>query len=132
MADYYECVRTDKLRLKGGSNRPKRKRNKFTTDDEAATAAKTEKTTEKKVALVSLDDGIEEEGDDVEPPTKVVRSYEDYLTPAEKKYRARLAQREKELIQKLAAQSHRERVEAFNVKLEKEPNHFDIPKVGPG
>jgi hypothetical protein len=127
MADYYECVRTDKLRLKGGSNRPKRKRNKVTTDDEDTTRK------EKKVALVSLDDGsIEEEGDDVEPPTKVVRSYEDYLTPAEKKYRARMAQREKELIRKLAAQSHRERVEAFNVKLEKEPNHFDIPKVGPG
>ena len=70
MADYYECVRTDKLRLKGGSNRPKRKRNKFTTDDEGTTRK------EKKVALVSLDDGsIEEEGDDVEPPTKVVRSY---------------------------------------------------------
>jgi hypothetical protein len=132
MEDHYECVRVEKLRLKGGAGRPKRKRDKLispSSDDD--TTATTETTTNDVVRRASIDEGGERVDGD-EPPVKLVRRYEDFLTPAERKYRAKMAQREKEQIKKLAAQSHRERVEAFNVKLEKEPSHFDIPKVGPG
>ncbi|KAK2949054.1 putative protein FAM32A [Blattamonas nauphoetae] len=35
-------------------------------------------------------------------------------------------------ITKIAQQTHRQLIEAFNTKLQNEPDHFDLPKVGPG
>jgi protein FAM32A len=43
-----------------------------------------------------------------------------------------LAKREAERLAKVAAKSHRERVQEYNEKLSKLSEHHDIPKVGPG
>ncbi|KAJ2857438.1 hypothetical protein J3B02_001002 [Coemansia erecta] len=54
------------------------------------------------------------------------------LTEAEKKYREALHQRKLERIDRLASKSYRDRVKEFNEKLERAPEHHDMPKVGPG
>ena len=54
------------------------------------------------------------------------------MTDAENRFREIKMQRQKERIERKMDKSHRNRVDDFNQKLEKLPNHFDIPKVGPG
>ncbi|KAJ8760055.1 hypothetical protein K2173_010911 [Erythroxylum novogranatense] len=59
-------------------------------------------------------------------------SYEDHLTPAEKRY---IEQRERLDVRKMgreANKSHRDRIQDFNQYLANLSEHYDIPKVGPG
>jgi len=56
----------------------------------------------------------------------------DRRTEAEKSYDEKMAKREKDRTAKVAAKSHRERVNEFNAYLQKLSEHHDIPKVGPG
>jgi len=42
------------------------------------------------------------------------------------------AEREKKEIKEYVQTSHREKVEEFNRFLDELPEHFDIPRVGPG
>ncbi|OIW15058.1 hypothetical protein TanjilG_13985 [Lupinus angustifolius] len=59
-------------------------------------------------------------------------SYDDYLTPFERRF---LQQREKvevERLAKMARMSHRDRIQEFNQYLANLSDHYDIPKVGPG
>ncbi|KAJ2028562.1 hypothetical protein IWW57_002093 [Coemansia sp. S610] len=53
-------------------------------------------------------------------------------TDAEKRHEDILKKRKMERIDKLAEKSYRERVKDFNEKLERAPEHNDMPKVGPG
>ena len=41
-------------------------------------------------------------------------------------------QRQMDLIDKQLEMGHRQKVDNFNKQLANEPEHFDIPKVGPG
>jgi protein FAM32A len=54
------------------------------------------------------------------------------FTESERRYREVMLQRQKERLQKRACKGLREKVEEFNAKLSQLPEHFDIPKVGPG
>ena len=56
----------------------------------------------------------------------------DRRTDAERRHDEAVASREAERVAKLAAQSHRDRVAAFNAHLATLSEHHDIPKVGPG
>ncbi|XP_015571230.2 protein FAM32A-like [Ricinus communis] len=59
-------------------------------------------------------------------------SYDDYMTPAERRY---MEQREKIDIHRMAKEankSHRDRIQDFNQYLANMSEHYDIPKVGPG
>ncbi|KAL3835356.1 hypothetical protein ACJIZ3_010092 [Penstemon smallii] len=59
-------------------------------------------------------------------------SWDDNLTPAERRY---MEQRERIYSHKLAKtsdKSHRDRIEDFNQYLANMSEHYDIPKVGPG
>ncbi len=56
----------------------------------------------------------------------------DRRTAAEKRYDEMQAKREREMATKMAAKSHRERVNEFNAYLQNLSEHHDIPKVGPG
>ena len=59
-------------------------------------------------------------------------SYEDHLTPVERKY---IEQREKIDLHRMAKEankSHRDRIQDFNQYLANMSEHYDIPKVGPG
>ncbi|KAI8321482.1 DUF1754-domain-containing protein [Martensiomyces pterosporus] len=58
--------------------------------------------------------------------TEVVR------TEAEKKYDDVRMKRRLERIEKFAEKSYRDRVKDFNEKLERAPEHHEMPKVGPG
>ena len=63
---------------------------------------------------------------------KNAASYDDHLTPAERRY---IEQREKLDVNRLARvsnKSHKDRIEKFNQYLANMSEHYDIPKVGPG
>ncbi|KAJ2893101.1 hypothetical protein GGI21_001577 [Coemansia aciculifera] len=53
-------------------------------------------------------------------------------TDAEKRHEDILMKRKMERIEKMAEKSYRDRVKEFNEKLERAPEHHDMPKVGPG
>lgn len=113
MADpAYEFVRLTRLRVKGDALPVKG----------GTTKKKRKKPQADKITKLAPD-GV--------PPLKLPQ-YQEALTPAEKRFRQRAAELEQKTIKKMASMSHRERVECFNNQLEKEPSHFDIPKVGPG
>ncbi|KAJ2776597.1 hypothetical protein GGI15_004795 [Coemansia interrupta] len=54
------------------------------------------------------------------------------MTEAERLFQEAQQKRRQERIEKLAAKSHRDRIKEFNDKLERTPEHNDMPKVGPG
>jgi protein FAM32A len=56
----------------------------------------------------------------------------DRRTEAERRHDERVAKEEQRLIAKMAAKTHREKVQDFNVYLSKLSEHHDIPRVGPG
>lgn len=53
-------------------------------------------------------------------------------TPAELKFERALKDRSIDRIDDRLKQTHRQRIEDYNKKLAKLPEHFDIPRVGPG
>ncbi|KAI7832890.1 hypothetical protein BX661DRAFT_129339, partial [Kickxella alabastrina] len=53
-------------------------------------------------------------------------------TDAEKRHDEILKKRKLEHVEKLAEKSYRDRIKEFNDKLERAPEHHDMPKVGPG
>ncbi|KAF3430938.1 hypothetical protein FNV43_RR25668 [Rhamnella rubrinervis] len=59
-------------------------------------------------------------------------SYEDYLTPAERRYLEQREQLDVNRLAKTANKSHRDRIQDFNQYLANMSEHYDIPKVGPG
>lgn len=111
MASPYDLVRVEKLRVKGDALPLK-----------GGTTKKRKKPNPDKIAPLVPEDSS---------PAKLPR-YDEALTPTERRFRERAAQFEQMAIKKMAMKSHRERIESFNAQLEKEPSHFDIPKVGPG
>ena len=57
---------------------------------------------------------------------------QDRRTEAERKHEERLRKLEAERLKKVAAKSHKDKVEEFNEYLANLSEHHDIPKVGPG
>ncbi|KAJ1671204.1 hypothetical protein GGF44_001709 [Coemansia sp. RSA 1694] len=53
-------------------------------------------------------------------------------TDAEKRHDDILMKRKMDRIDKMSEKSYRDRVKEFNEKLERAPEHHDMPKVGPG
>jgi protein FAM32A len=69
-------------------------------------------------------------GGDAQAPS--VQAAPDRRTEAERRHDERVAKEEQRLIAKMAAKTHREKVQDFNVYLAKLSEHHDIPRVGPG
>ena len=67
-----------------------------------------------------------------EAPPPSLRAAPDRRTEAERRHDERVAKEEQRLIAKMAAKTHREKVQEFNVYLAKLSEHHDIPRVGPG
>ncbi|KAK9683938.1 hypothetical protein RND81_10G176300 [Saponaria officinalis] len=59
-------------------------------------------------------------------------SYDERLTPAERRYLEHWKQLEAKRLLKNANESHRDRVNKFNQYLANLSEHYDIPRVGPG
>lgn len=57
---------------------------------------------------------------------------DDHLTPAERRYLEQTERLESQRLAKMAAKSHRDRIQEFNQYLANLSEHYDIPKVGPG
>ena len=54
------------------------------------------------------------------------------MTAAERRFKEIQMQRMKKSIEKSLETGHRARIDQFNDRLANMPEHFDIPKVGPG
>ncbi|OMJ25004.1 Protein FAM32A-like [Smittium culicis] len=54
------------------------------------------------------------------------------LTASEERFKRIQDKRKKEKIEKFISKSHKEKVQEFNERLDKLPEHNDMPKVGPG
>ena len=67
-----------------------------------------------------------------EAPPSQLQAAPDRRTEAERRHDERVAKEEQRLIAKMAAKTHREKVQDFNVYLSKLSEHHDIPRVGPG
>jgi protein FAM32A len=74
---------------------------------------------------------LEQEIQDLEKMKKAP-DYKDTRTPAEKLFDERKMNRLPEKIKKGLIISYKEKYENFNKALSKLPEHYDIPKVGPG
>lgn len=83
---------------------------------------------------VTSNPGEEEEIDDSNKSNEGGKavSYEDYLTPAERRYLQQREQLDVGRLAKTANKSHRDRIQDFNQYLANMSEHYDIPKVGPG
>jgi protein FAM32A len=69
---------------------------------------------------------------DADAGAPAARTGPDRRTEAERRHDERVAKEEKRLIAKMAAKTHREKVQEFNAYLAKLSEHHDIPRVGPG
>jgi protein FAM32A len=115
MADPYAHVIGGGLKLKGGlgvagggvKKRDKSKKVKPAAEAQGAAAA-----------------------EEAQPPP--LHAAPDRRTEAERRHDERVAKEEQRLIAKMAAKTHREKVQEFNVYLSKLSEHHDIPRVGPG
>ncbi|KAJ2235906.1 hypothetical protein IWW45_002217 [Coemansia sp. RSA 485] len=86
----------------------------------------------KRKSKTNEQDASSEDGNDKDKSEKRPDKPSESMTEAEKKYREILKQRKLERIERLASKSYRDRVKEFNEKLERTPEHHDMPKVGPG
>ena len=59
-------------------------------------------------------------------------SFDDHLTPAERRFLHQTQKLELQRLAKMANKSHRDRIHEFNQYLANLTEHYDIPKVGPG
>jgi protein FAM32A len=113
-----------KLNLKGGASLPGVDKKKKKKKDKKKKEAETDDA--RALVAVEGDDGGQA-GQSARPPPPA-----DTRTDAQRRHDAAMAAREAARIKALAAQSHRERVDAFNAHLASLSEHHDIPKVGPG
>lgn len=59
-------------------------------------------------------------------------TYDDSLTPAERRYLQQWEKIDLRRMAEMASKSHRDRIHEFNQYLGNLSEHHDIPKVGPG
>lgn len=59
-------------------------------------------------------------------------SFDDHLTPAERRFLQQTEKLELQRLALMASRSHRDRIQQFNQYLANLSEHYDIPKVGPG
>ena len=67
-----------------------------------------------------------------EPQMIMVEPVEVPKTPAEMRHEKTLKSRLRLRIDEALKKTHRERIDEYNKKLAKLPEHFDIPRIGPG
>ncbi|XP_062008915.1 uncharacterized protein LOC133725609 [Rosa rugosa] len=133
----YENVVGGKLKLKGkaldvkAAGIKKKKKHKIhqdqislVTEKELAAGGSTEELTNPDEEDMNDDNKSREDGK--------AASYDEYLTPAERRYIEQREQIDNHRLAKTANKSHRDRIQDFNQYLANMSEHYDIPKVGPG
>lgn len=81
---------------------------------------------------LSTEHGEETNETDKDDENGEAAKYDDYLTPAERRYLQQWENIDLQRISKVASKSHRDRIQEFNQYLANLSEHYDIPKVGPG
>ncbi|KAF1865572.1 hypothetical protein Lal_00004948 [Lupinus albus] len=107
----YDSVVIEKLKLKGKAL------------DVKAVEIKKKKKKQHKSGSMLLTGDNEDEGKGA--------SYDDYLTPSERRFLQQTEKVELQRLAKMATMSHRDRILKFNQYLPNLSHHYDIPKVGP-
>ncbi|KAL5554461.1 hypothetical protein UlMin_041862 [Ulmus minor] len=133
----YENVVGGKLKLKGkaldvkaGGLKKKKKHKKhqdqksLITEDDLVTGGSSETTTNPDEDNINDQNKSGEDGNGA--------SYDDHLTPAERRYIEQRERIDDHRLAKTANKSHRDRIQDFNQYLANMSEHYDIPKVGPG
>eukprot|EP00009_Paramoeba_aestuarina_P004196 CAMPEP_0201508154 /NCGR_PEP_ID=MMETSP0161_2-20130828/1600_1 /ASSEMBLY_ACC=CAM_ASM_000251 /TAXON_ID=180227 /ORGANISM="Neoparamoeba aestuarina, Strain SoJaBio B1-5/56/2" /LENGTH=115 /DNA_ID=CAMNT_0047902723 /DNA_START=23 /DNA_END=370 /DNA_ORIENTATION=- len=115
MADSYENVQTGKLKLK---------------KSDKMLAVKGDKKKKRRKKKKIVEEYPSSPPRDVDPPLE--HGFVDTRTEAEKRFDKIQREREEKKIDQMAEKSYKERVQGLNSYLDKLPQHFDIPKVGPG
>ncbi|PIA43831.1 hypothetical protein AQUCO_01800106v1 [Aquilegia coerulea] len=131
----YENVVVGKLKLKGkaldvkaGGLKKKKKHKKH--HDRSSEVIENDLLTGGSAGSLTTTDATNESGklgDEEQPAT-----YDDHLTPAERRYIEQREQLDVRRLAKIANKSHRDRIQDFNQYLANMSEHYDIPKVGPG
>ncbi|XP_015885361.3 uncharacterized protein LOC107420811 [Ziziphus jujuba] len=127
MSDY-ENVVVGKLKLKGkplnvkaadGINKKKKKKHNKKKNSSHFSQSLTTPISNGEETMVSMDQAEDMKKDD-------------HLTPAERRYLQQWEKIDRQRLAKMAAKSHRVRIQEFNQYLANLSEHYDIPKVGPG
>ncbi|KAL3528488.1 hypothetical protein ACH5RR_007810 [Cinchona calisaya] len=142
----YENVIGGKLKLKGkaldvksassGINKKKKKKNKHQNKikhlDDTKVTTDNEPISPGGSTELLTDPGQEEVDDASKSLGDNAASWDDHLTPAERRYVEQRAKIDMHRLAKTANKSHRDRIQDFNQYLANMSEHYDIPKVGPG
>jgi protein FAM32A len=94
-----------------------------------------EKTSEEEISAFVNDnesDYMRQLERNIEENTKETNNLMQDMTPAERLYYQRKLNRLPEKIKKSLQMTYKQKYEIFNKVLSKLPEHYDIPKVGPG
>jgi protein FAM32A len=131
MADAYSAVLGGKLSLKTsslfkGKKRKSKSKSKPAEGEQeshhtAASAAQDER--------ADSADGKRLREDDDEQQSAARATADDYLTPAQKRFRLQKQAQEEKRVKELVKKTHRERVEEFNSQLASMTEHNDIPRI---
>lgn len=116
------------LQVKGGSVKKKKRKDSSI----KAQQAQVLKDAEEALQREAQGSGNELEKEDEKTNESEQEPHEDNRTPAERRYLEQVEKIERQRAAKLAAKSHRQRIEDFNKYLADMTEHYDIPKVGPG
>ncbi|PLW53932.1 hypothetical protein PCANC_03770 [Puccinia coronata f. sp. avenae] len=144
--DYVEVVSGGGLKLKGadqGKKKKKKKKSSLSTamlEKEKGNYAQLAKSLIESSGSLSKQKLREEEGasseDQKESTSSAIGTSVNITrvekTRAEIKFEETQKMRLLEKVKKQALKTHKDRVADFNLRLENQSEHFDIPKVGPG
>jgi protein FAM32A len=123
-----------KLKLKGSSSSSKpiaKPSSSSTVQPPSSSASSTDVSSPKEKKSSSGDDDENEnttKQHNLEHEIKTIQNNTS-LTEAQKRFKIKKLEREKEELKKLSARSYRERIDEFNYKLSKLTEHNDIPRV---
>ncbi|CAH7681671.1 hypothetical protein BY996DRAFT_6909136 [Phakopsora pachyrhizi] len=120
------------LKLKGGDSSKKKKKKKSSSSGSATDRYKSSDLSVEQ--LIKL--GGKANETDLSTPSSSTSQLNSVTriekTEAQKRFEEVQKKRMAEKAKKQALQTHKDRVTAFNQRLEAQSEHFDIPKVGPG
>ncbi|KAA1075018.1 hypothetical protein PGT21_027114 [Puccinia graminis f. sp. tritici] len=143
--DYEEVISSGGLKLKGADFGKKKKKKKKSTLSEAALDKGKSNYTELAKSLIESSTSLqkqklreeeratsEEQRESTSSTATPVNITRVEKTRAEIKFEETQKMRLLEKAKKQALKTHKDRVADFNLRLENQSEHFDIPKVGPG
>ncbi|RXK38457.1 hypothetical protein M231_04222 [Tremella mesenterica] len=136
MSDYAH-VAGGSLKFKGEGEKKKKKKSHSTTQHDKVTTklqetAKIAEVKEKEKDKLAALRGEREGSGSISPRAAPPPENGIRMTEAERRYYEKQKQRREERAKKAAPTTHKDRITELNNKLERIPDHNDMPKIGPG